>query len=464
MKAILIDEIKNVLRAELKTDVHKGLITGVTIDSRTVGRGNLFVAIRGERFDGHDFVEEAARRGAIAVVVERNIPLPGPIKQEIAVLQVGDTVEALGRLARFYRHDLCGSVNVVGVTGTNGKTTVREMIYQVLSRTKKGSRSPHNFNNALGVPLTLFGIESDHEFAVVEIGTNAPGEVAALSRMAEPDVAVITQVGPSHLEGLKDVEGVSVEKVSIVAGLKDHGVLVCGTDHGPTLERVGALGRHLITFGLEKDCDVYAEQVRRDTDGVRFITNDRCAVWLPMPGLHNVKNALAALAVVRRLGVSSQAFAEAMRDFAPAPGRMVCRNVNGLTIIDDSYNANPVSMASALEELMHYPEARRRVLVVGDMCELGESAGDYHEALGREVVEQGVDMLLTVGPLGAQVAEASLAAGMGRGQTMRCKNSKRMARLIKSMLFNGDVVLVKGSHAMEMEKVITSLNRWKGGH
>ncbi|MCK4629766.1 MAG: UDP-N-acetylmuramoyl-tripeptide--D-alanyl-D-alanine ligase, partial [Sedimentisphaerales bacterium] len=380
----------------------------------------------------------------------------------VVIMQVEDTVRALGALARFYRRNLCGSVNVVAVTGTNGKTTVREMIYHVLSRFKKGHRSPRNYNNHIGVPLTIFGIEAEHDFAVVEIGTNAPGEVAALSRIAEPDIAVITRVGPSHLEGLKDVEGVSVEKVSIVAGLKEHGVLVCGVNHPPTLERVKALGKHLIKFGLDTKCDVYAEKIERDKNGVRFVTNDRCEIRLGMLGVHNVNNALAALAVVRRLGITSEQFSQSLKDFKPAKGRMECKEVNGITIIDDSYNANPVSMTAALEELVNFPQAKRRVFVAGDMYELGEESDEFHRELGRKIARKGVELLLTVGPRGAQVAEAALEAGMGRGSIMRCKNSKRMARLIKSMLFNGDVVLVKGSRAMEMEKVIVSLDRWKG--
>lgn len=463
MKALLADEVKNVLRAEAKTAIRKGLITGVTIDSRAVGAGNLFVAIRGERFDGHDFITEAVGAGAFAVLIDRNVPLSDAIKQSGAVvLKVEDTIKAMGGLARFYRRNLCSGVHVVAVTGSNGKTTVREMIYHVLSKYKKGHRSPRNFNNNIGVPLTIFGIESDYEFAVLEIGSNAPGEVAELSRIAEPDVAVITSVGPSHLEGLKDVDGVSVEKVSIVVGLKERGLIVCGTDHQPTLEKARTLGRHVITFGLDANCDVFASNVRREDGGIRFETNDRYEVWLPMVGLHNVKNALAALAVVRRLGVSSQQFASAMEDFQPVPGRMVCKKVNGITIIDDTYNANPVSMAAAVKELCDFEQACRRVLVCGDMGELGQASGQYHQQLGRDVAGSNIDLLLTVGPQAALTADAALEAGMGRADIMRCKDSKRMARLIKSMLFDGDVVLVKGSRVMEMEKVIVSLQRWKG--
>ncbi len=462
MKALLVEEVKNVLHAEVKTLTLKGLIHGISIDSRETKKGDLFVAIRGQNYDGHDFIDDAVRTGAVGAVIDRSLPLSDTVRQhEAIILKVKDTVEALGELAKFYR-TLCGSVAVIGVTGSNGKTTVREMIYHVLGKHKKGHRSPKNYNNQIGVPLTLFGVESSDEFVVVEIATNAPGEVAQLSQIAAPDVAVITRVGPSHLDGLKDIDGVSQEKVSIIAGLKRNGVLICGVDHPPTLERARGAGRHVITFGLDGNCDVYATQVERVGQMIRFMTNDRCEVVLPMTGMHNVTNALAALAAVRRLGITSQQFAEAMRDFAPVASRMQMWDVNGIAVIDDSYNANPVSMSAALDELVSYNGAKRKVFVCGDMDELGEAADEYHRRLGRELVERGVDLLLTVGPKAAVTAEAALAAGLGKGDIMRCINSKRMARLIKSMLFDGDVVLVKGSRSMEMEKVIVSLNRWKG--
>ena len=405
MKPLLLDEVKHAVRAELKTPLGKGLIKRVCTDSRQIEPDDLFVALRGERYDGHDYIDSALAAGARAVMIERNMPLPeNDPARNACIMKVNDTLEALGLLARFYRRSLRHSVQIIAVTGSNGKTTTREMIYHTLSKFKKGYRSPKNYNNQIGVPLTLLGIDSEHDFAVVEIGANAPGEVAQLARICEPNIAVITHIGPTHLEGFKDLDGVSTEKVSIVVGLQEHGVVICGIDHPPTLERLRTLGRHVITFGLDKHADVSGDNVRRDQGKVRFETNDRANVLLPIAGIHNVKNALAALAVVRRLGISSTQFAQAMSDFQGAKRRMAVHHVNGITIIDDCYNASPSSMSAALTELNSFNDTARRIFVVGDMCELGPSSETYHRQLGKNIAHANVDLLLTVGDHAAWTA------------------------------------------------------------
>ncbi len=461
---ILPEEIKHTLQAEPKSRLCNGLITGVCIDSRRVQPGDLFIALRGENFDGHDFVARAIDAGACTIVIDRDIPLPETVQtRKVNVFKVADSRTALGQIAKFYRQQLGSSVRIIAITGTAGKTTVREMVYHVLSKYHKGCRSEKNYNNDIGVPLTLLSIKSDDEFAVVEMGSNAPGEIAALSRMAEPDIAVITHVGPGHLQGLLSVDGVSVEKVSIVSGLRPRGIIICGSSHKDTLERVQSLGRATITFGLEANCDVYATNIERVGNTlIRFQTNDRYLVEIPLSGVYNVRNALAALAVVRRIGISTADFAEAIRDFKPVQGRMTERQVGSITIIDDTYNANPVSMAAALAELSSRNNAKRRVLVCGDMEELGTESRKYHEQLGRDIVAAGnIDFLMTVGPKSRWTAKAALDAGMGWHSIKRNVSSERLARIIKSMIFDGDVILVKGSRVMEMEKVIVSLNHWR---
>ncbi len=462
MKPILLEELKRALHPELKTELNNQLIGSIEIDSRLVKNGSLFVAIRGDNFDGHDFVEQAVASGAIALMVDRNIPLSEQIKaKNVTVMKVDDCVLALGELARFYRSRFVSGTHLIAVTGSNGKTTVREMIYHILSKYQKGSRSVKNYNNFIGLPLSIFNIESDHQFAVIEAGTNAPGEIAHLSRIAQPDVAVITSIGPSHLEGLGDIDGVSVEKASIVAGLKKHGMVICNNEHKPTLNKLKSTGNNVVTFGLDEKCDVSAHSLERGERGYNFITNDKVSVNLAVPGLHNVKNALAALAAVRRLGITSQQMAQAIESFHAYEGRMQYKYFETITVIDDTYNANPASMQAALEELQKCRCDNRRVLVCGDMGELGPASEEYHRQLGRQVAKSNIDLLLAVGPMAALTAKAALDAGMGWSQIQRAINSKRMARLIKPILLDGDVILVKGSRSMQMENIIVSLGRWK---
>ena len=464
MKPVLLEEVKQVLHAELKTPLVEGAIRGVSTDSRQNCQGRLFFALRGDNFDGHDFVDAAVEAGAAAVVVDRKLPLSEAVRTAgVCVMKVDDTVAALGAMARFYRRSLGRSLSVIAVTGSNGKTTTREMIYHVLSKNRVGYRSPENFNNSIGVPLTLLAVEPKHEFVVVEIGTSQQGEVAALSRIAEPDIAIITHVAPAHLAGLKDIDQVSVEKVSIVSGLQGRGVVICGTSHAPTLERIRTLGHRVISFGLDGSADVSARWVEQRHGRVRFETNDHCQVELPIGGVHNVTNALAALAAVRRLQLTSRDFAEAMKDFAGAVGRMEYHHVNGITIIDDTYNANPASMSAALDDLASHKEAARRIFVCGDMCELGEQSESYHRELGQAVAAADVELLLTVGSEAATAATAAVEAGMGRGSVQRAVSSVRLARLIKSLIRDGDVIAVKGSRAMKMELVVAALRRYRGG-
>lgn len=463
MKPILLHEIRNALHGELKTDVQKGLVSGVSIDSRRIKPGDLFIALRGKNYDGHDYVIDAVKGGAKAILIDRNLPLADELKSgDVCVLKVDDTLLALGELARYYRKSLGHGVAVIAITGSNGKTTTREIIHHVLRKNRKGHRSPHNYNNAVGVPMSIFGIEPDHDFAVLEVATNAPGEIANLSRIAQPDIAVITGIAPSHLEGLKSIEGVCEEKSAIVTGLADRGVVICGADYPPLLEKLKPLGSPLIQFGIDVEADIVGTEVERTDAGIRFTTNDRCEISLPITGMCNVKNALAALAVVRRMGMTSSDFAEAISDFTAVPQRMSVHQVNGITIIDDTYNANPASMASAMEELEHYTKARRRVFICGDMNELGDAAEDYHVELGQKIAQSTIGLLLATGPLATVAANAALKQGMGQSAVQKSISSKRLARLVKSLIMDEDVIMVKGSRSMEMEKVVDSLKRYRG--
>ena len=464
MKPLLIDEIKVALRAELKTANPHSLIKAVSIDSRTIRPGELFVAIRGENFDGHDFIDQAIENGAPAVIVERNLPLSDLAKRhETCIMKVTDTLEALGELAKFYRRSLGHQITVIAVTGSNGKTTTRRMIHHVLSTKKPGYQSPANFNNQIGLPLTILATGPEHEFVVVEMGSSEPGEIEKLSKIAAPDIAVITNIGRAHLEKLKDLAGVSREKTSIVTGLQDRGVVICSNQHAATLEKVRSFGKQVISFGVDGPADVSATQIQQQAGKLTFLTNDRCPVALALAGRHNVSNALAALAVSRRMGLTSLQFAEAIKTFEPAKGRFQYMDACGITIIDDSYNANPDSMAAAVAELIADKDHRRKIIVIGEMCELGEDSPQIHRELGRLIAQSPISVMFAIGPMAAGAAGAAIAAGMARGDVQCSVSSKRLARLIKSSLRDGDIILVKGSRAMQTEQVVESLKRYKGG-
>jgi len=461
MKPLMISEIKQLLRAILVNIPPKGVITGVSIDSRTCAEGDLFIAIPGENFDGHDYVDQAVAAKCAAIVVEKAPENASAL--DACVMVVENTIEALGKIAKYYRRTLGCAVSVIGVTGSCGKTTTRSMIYHVLSQFKQGCQSPKNYNNNIGVPLTLLSVGRDDDFVVVEMGSNHPGEIAALSHIVEPDLAVITSVGPSHLEGLGSVSGVIDEKAAITAGMSPSGQVFCFNDKGLLIEKMRGLVQPVVSFSLEDCSDIFAKEIKRTVKGVRYVTNDNVKVKLHVDGRHNIANSLAALCVARRLGISSEAFAGAMATYSPPAGRMQRIKLDEIMLIDDTYNANPASVRAAVDTLSSMKQASRRILVLGDMNELGEASHNYHKLLGRYIASLGnIDMLFTVGAKAATIANEAINSGMRIGTVQRCVSSQRLARLIKTHIHNDDIVLVKGSRALEMEKVIVSLKRFKG--
>ncbi len=454
--------------AELRQAVRGGWVSphselgirGVSIDSRTAGAGEVFFAIRGERFDGHQFVPAAAEAGCLAAVIEADcveetlarLPEPGRALPA-GILAVDDTTLALGRLAGWRRQRLGGEV--VGVTGSNGKTTVKRMIDHVLGKSRRGTCSPKSFNNAIGVPLTILSAELGDDYVVCEIGTNAPGEVESLTRIARPKVGVITSIGPSHLAGLGGIEGVAREKASILehvqpAGL---GVVPAGCD---LLEAVLRNYRRvrLVRFGEDSAADLRLTDYAARAGGSEFHVNGHTRVRLPLPGRHNAANALAALAVAQRLGVPLERAADALADFPGVKMRLERIERGGATILNDAYNANPASLAAAVEVLVETP-ADRRILVAGDMLELGDEATDLHRTAGRGAAERGVDVVVGVGKLGRSIARGASEAG---ADAREAEDAAAAGTLLAGLLSPGDVVLIKGSRGARMERVVEALD------
>lgn len=434
------------------------VVTSVSNDTRAIVAGACFVAVLGERRDGHAFLKQAADKGAVALLVSDGTAASKLMDYSGAVLIVADTVKALGDLAAWYRRKL--SSRVIGITGSCGKSSVKEMIGQVLSSKLKGHRAESSFNNFLGVPLTIFGGQPNDDYLIVEMGTNAPGEIRRLAEIAQPDVAVVTCVGPVHLEGLGSLDGIAAEKEDIVRGLRPGGLAVLNADD----DRVAAMAEaaeNVRLFGLT-DGDVVAGDVRPGPGEVHFTLDSGVEVCLPVPGRHNVLNALAAVAVAREFGLADEDIAAALGRYKPLKMRLAREQLpGGVTLIDDCYNANLMSSKAALEILCEQPTGGRLVLVQGDMLELGAESEAMHEELGRAVAASKVRLLVTVG---AATRALSLAASE-RTELMRFHfaDSQAAAAEVPALLSSGDVALVKGSRGVALEHVVEAIRKAFGG-
>jgi len=450
MKPLFLDEIKDCMRARALGELPACSIYGVTTDSRRVGAGQLFIAIKGEHFDGHDFVSQAFQAGASAAVISRPVQLKRESDKD-KLLLADDTVRALQRLASYYRDEVAGTV--IAVTGSNGKTTTREMIHHVLGKRQIGTRSPKSFNNHIGVPLTLLSIEPSDQYAVVEVGSNHRGEIESLAMLIRPDVAVITNVGESHLAGLGSIEAVASEKASLVKYVRPGGLGVVNADESFLLRLISNPQMMVVSFGRSEAADLRITDLVSNHEGTRFVVNRRFVFYLPVPGSHNAVNALAAIAVGRRVGMSMGEVAEALADFKLPQMRLEVHHFTGVTVINDAYNANPRSMAAGLEVLESFP-GRRKVFVCGQMLELGEKSARYHRQLGQRIGCSGVGLLLAVGPEAREVLAGAVDAGLNRKAAFAFKDVEEAWPALPQMLGDGDVVLLKGSRAMQLDRLL----------
>lgn len=425
------------------TDEH---FAGMGIDTRDLCRGALFVALKGEKVHGHEFVEHARRRGAAAALVERadlNVKLP--------LITVTDTRRAMGTLSRAWREGL--DLNLVAVTGSNGKTTVKEMLIGVLRQGGRVMATTGNLNNDLGVPLTLARLGPEHRYAVVEMGANHAGEIAYLVNLARPNVGVITQCAPAHLEGFGSVQGVARAKGELLEGLPAGGIAVInGDDPFADLWRKQAGSRTCLRFGLGPEVDVSATWQILEQGSELQIRTPRGAfgVHLALPGRHNVMNALAAAAAAVALEVPLEDIATGLGAMGPVRGRLQLRTGrNRARVLDDTYNANPASLEAGLAVLEAAPG--RHWLVLGDMAELGAEAAEYHVKAGRAARQAGVERLFAVGPLAREAARS-----FGRG-ARHFESRDALVEALEPVLEADVTLLVKGSRSMGMESVVQAV-------
>lgn len=443
MIPLTLTEVARVVGSETDGSVPAIQVTGVSTDSRTLRRGDVFFAIRGDRFDGHDFLSQALAGGAAGCVVLRGANLDGNVQANERVLRVDDPVAALGRLAAHHRGR--SKARVVAITGSNGKTTTKCMVDHVLAGRLRGRASIKSYNNHIGLPLALLSAEPDDAYLIVEIGANAPGEVAALGRLASPDIGVVTSIGPAHLEGFGDLERVRVEKLSLFDQVKDGGLCVVPIDAEAFTRR------SVVTFGTDEAADVWVSGVSADLDGVRFTLNGRYGGRLTVPGAHNASNAAAAFAVCREFGFEQEEILASLATFRLPAMRLTPLRVGRLTVIDDSYNANPASMVAALATLAAVRGARR-VFVAGDMHELGDASPHWHEEIGRIIAASGIEVLVAVGRERAWIARGAAEASRPP-QIVSYADTAEACADLPERLKPGDVILVKGSRAVGLERL-----------
>jgi UDP-N-acetylmuramoyl-tripeptide--D-alanyl-D-alanine ligase len=433
------------------------VVTGIFHDARRIEPGALFVAVRGARFDGHQFVADAAARGAVAAVVSRADE--GARAAGLPLLSVPDTTVALQAMARGYRRRL--GLSVVGVTGSTGKTTIKDMIAALLETTLPTGRTQGNWNNEIGLPLSLLALPAGTRVGVLELGISHPGEMAPLCGIAEPDWGVIGNVGPVHLEFFESVDAIAREKGELFRALPPSGVAVLSRDE-PRFDLLKALapGR-VVTTSLSPGGADYTLLAADPASGSCTV-EDRVeggahAFRLGPPGIHNRHNALLAVAVARGFGVSWERIAEGFERFKGPPMRWECLTIAGIQVINDAYNANPLSMRAALLTFAESPVGGRKWLVLGDMLELGKDEVREHVELGAIVAGGAWAGLVTVGALGRHIARGAREAGMAAGAMVSCDSAAEATGLLLERLGPGDHVLLKASRGRRLEEIVAGL-------
>lgn len=432
---------------------------GVATDTRRDCAGRLFVALRGPNHDGHTFLAAAAEADVAGLLIDQPVATPTASRRsergQPFVVRVADTGKALLELAAEHRRRQ--RARVIGVTGSCGKTSTKEWLGAVLATAMPTVRSPGSYNNQIGVPLTLFSIEPHTRAAVVEIGTNAPGEIAQLTEVVRPDIGIVTCVAPAHLAGLGSVDGVAREKSALPAGLPLGGLCILNGDDAACRAMAAVTKARVQLTSVTRAADWFATDVRFHGLGTTFRLNGERVVTLPLMGTHNVYNALAVIAAATELGVPEQQVLAALAQVPSAQRRLEPKAAGGVTVIDDTYNMNPTSAAAALQALAGLGGGGRRIVVFGQMRELGEQSIALHRGLGAEVAHTRQDVLVCVGEGAAAIAEGALQAGFPAAAAHCVADRDQALQLLRSMVKPGDRVLCKASRAVQLDRLVDQL-------
>jgi UDP-N-acetylmuramoyl-tripeptide--D-alanyl-D-alanine ligase len=429
-------------------------ISGITTDSRKIHKGDMFIALKGEKFDGHEYAEAAIRSGAAVVLSHQRL------NTDIPYLLVDDTLEALHRLAKYYKKKF--DIPFVAVTGSSGKTTTKDMIAAVLMEKYNVLKTEGNFNNAIGLPLTLFRLERNHEICVIEMGMNSLGEIELLAEIVRPDAGVITNVGTAHIERLKSRENILKAKTEMFTYFNSTNTAIINGDND-MLQSLNDKPYKIIRYGLDSQNDCRAENiVEKGEAGIDFdviYQGVKESYQVPIPGIHNVYNALSAICTAKMYGLSCAEINQGLANFKPSKMRMeIFQGILNTKVINDVYNANPDSMKAAINVLssMEVPSPGRRVCILGDMFELGDLAKDEHSNIGRFAAENKIDVILAVGKMASEIIKG--ASMVGKNNQLYCfESNAEVIENLKGIIKYNDIILIKGSRGMYMENIVESL-------
>ena len=458
MEKLTLAEVTQAVDGALIAGDMDSAITGVSIDTRTLQAGDLFFALKGENSDGHEFIGRALKAGAGAVIVSDESAVPPGLDKP--VVKVQDVLWSLGDLAGYYRSKF--DVRVIGITGSVGKTTTKEMLSAILERKWSVLKNEMNYNNEIGVPLTLFQLDPGHEVAVLEMAMRGLGEIRRLAQIARPEIGVITNIGISHIERLGSQGAIAEAKCELLQELPAEGLAVLNAEDGYFAVMRDRFGGRVISFGSLKDADIIVSRIKQSKEGrCKFVIVKEGAsiqVSMPIVGSCNIYNALAAAAVAIGMGVDLATIKDGLENFAQPSMRMeLIKSKQGFTVLNDAYNASPASVVAALKTLQALAGYDRKIVVLGNMLELGDYAPKAHRDIGSAIARGGVSKLVAVGELAADIIEGAKSAGFPEENIEWYPDSASAAADLKSQVKGGDAVLVKGSRAMKMEEIVRIL-------
>ena len=456
-----IDQVIKAVGGVLISGTSQNTVSGISTDSRLVEKGNIFIALQGENFDGHDFVQKVVEKGAVSVLLSNSSMVDlEKLDKAVSVIKVSDTLQALGDLAHNYRQRF--SLPVIGITGSSGKTTTKEMMSTIIGRQKTVLKTEGNLNNLIGLPQTIFRLRAEHELAILEMGTNTRGEIKRLTQIATPSIGLITNVGPAHLEGFGSVGVVAQEKADLFLNMTQAGIAVTNLDDEAVKIIAEKWNGRRVNFSMSPNTDVTVSDIEKNgARGMRFnliISGISQKIEMKIAGIHNVYNAMAAAACAWTAGIDLAAIKEGLAAFLPVGGRMeMIKLQNGAYVIDDSYNANPASVREALMTLKDLKNNHNGYVFLGDMLELGDAAFEMHRRIGILLGTISINAVFLQGEHSAIVAAAAIEGGMSRENIFIMEDSKEGILFLKKYLKKGDWVLVKGSRRMKMERIVAQI-------